>query len=337
MKPIAVDLMGGDKAPEVVAEALRIVASEHSIPIIAVGTRQALDLVTDLGLAGYVEATEVIAMDDDPASSIRRKRDSSLVRCAEIVKEGQASGLFSAGNTGAAMAAALTKMGRIRGVKRPAIATTIPVPGSTPTVLLDSGANAECTPEWLVQFAVMGSIFSTDRFGIEVPKVGLLSIGEESSKGNLLVKTTNALLANDPRIHFIGNVEGRDVMTREVDVVVTDGFSGNVVLKTLEGGLQVFAKAVLEHLMKGDDGPEVFERVYPKLEPLVKELSADTYGGAALLGVQGLCMIGHGSSTPLAIVNALVAAASLVEMDLVHALEDSLGGGATREEVGQYA
>jgi glycerol-3-phosphate acyltransferase PlsX len=329
--------MGGDKAPEVVAEALRVVVTERKIPIIAVGTREAIELVSDLDLEGFVEASEVIAMDEDPASSIRRKRDSSLVRCAELVKEGRASGAFSAGSTGAAMAAATTKMGRIRGVKRPAIATTIPVPGSTPTVLLDSGANAECTPEWLVQFAVMGSIFSTDRFGIESPRVGLLSIGEEASKGNTLVKATNALLSADQRINFIGNVEGRDVMTREVDVVVADGFTGNVVLKTLEGGLKTFAQAVLEHLMRGDDGQALFESVYPKLEPLIKELSADTYGGAALLGVQGLCMIGHGSSTPMAIVNALVATASLVEMDLVHALESALGSGVRDEEVGDYA
>lgn len=316
--------MGGDNAPEVIVQGMRMVAAKGNVPMIAVGTQDAVQLVSDIKNVDVVVATEVIEMHDDPASAVRRKRDSSLVRCAELVKEGRASGTFSAGNTGAAMAAALFKMGRIKGLSRPAIATIIPVPGATPTVLLDSGANAECSASWLRQFAVMGSVFSLDRFAISNPRVGLLSIGEEKSKGNSLVKETFELLKGDSRINFIGNVEGRDVMSNSVDVVVTDGFTGNVVLKTLEGGMRAFAKGVLDHLGRGEDGQAVTEMALPKLLPLITELSADTYGGAVLLGVRGLCVIGHGSSSPEAIYNALVATASLVEMEMVQALELAL-------------
>ena len=180
-------------------------------------------------------------MGEDPAGGVRRKKDATLVRAAEAVRDGKASAMVSAGNTGAAMASALLRMGRIKGVSRPAIATVLPVPGSTrATVLLDAGANAECQPEWLVQFAQMGSVFARHRFGLPQPNVGLLSIGEENSKGNTLVKETNTLLARrHPGVTFIGNVEGRDILTDDVDIVVTDGFSGNVVLKALEGALQL--------------------------------------------------------------------------------------------------
>ncbi|MGC8480363.1 MAG: phosphate acyltransferase PlsX [Acidimicrobiales bacterium] len=332
MKPIAIDLMGGDNAPSVVIEAMVRLSDEDKIPMIAVGTEEALAKTEGIGsIVDRVVATEIIAMDDDPASSVRRKRDSSLVRCAELVRDGAASGTFSAGNTGAAMAAALFKMGRIRGLTRPAIATTIPVPGGLPTVLLDSGANAECTAQWLVQFAVMGSIFFQDRFGVESPRVGLLSIGEEETKGSPLVKETYELLRDDKRINFIGNVEGRDVMTDLVDVVVTDGFTGNVVLKTLEGATKTFARSVLEHLGSGDDGQAVLDLALPKLLPLVDHLRADAHGGGVLLGVRGLCMIGHGSSTPEGIYNAVHMTAGLVEMDLVHALEAALNLGSGEE------
>ena len=200
-----------------------------------------------------IPASQVIGMDADPGSSVRTMKDSSLVRAAEAVRDGRASAMVSAGNTGATMASALLRMGRIKGVARPAIATPIPVPGSTPTVLLDAGANAECQPAWLVQFAQMGAVFARERYGIVEPRVGLLSIGEESTKGNPLVKETHALLTEDGALdragaRFVGNVEGRDIMTADVDVVVTDGFTGNVALKTLEGGMKALVKAVLDAL-----------------------------------------------------------------------------------------
>ena len=232
--PVAVDAMGGDKAPgEILAGALEAAAA--GIPVVLVGP-EGLEGRGDLPL---IVASEVIEMDDDPAKSIRTKRDSTLVRAAEAVRDGKACAMISAGNTGATMASALLRMGRIKGVQRPAIATPVPVPGSTPTVLLDAGANAEVNPDWLVQFAVMGSVYSRQRYGIESPKVGLLSIGEEPGKGDTLRKEAWDLLSAEKSINFIGNVEGRDIMTDAVDVVVTDGFTGNVVLKTLEGTLKI--------------------------------------------------------------------------------------------------
>ncbi len=312
--PIALDVEGGDNAPDVVIEGARRARDELSVPIVMVGRAETLEKLTDFEV---FEAAEVITMDEDPASSVRSKRDSSLVRCAELVRDKKASAMISAGNTGAAMASALLKMGRIKGVARPAIATTIPVPGSTPTVLLDSGANSECLPSWLVQFGQMGSIFAREAFDIANPMVGLMSIGEEKSKGNSLVKETHQLLDKVKGITFIGNVEGRDVMSDRVDVVVTDGFTGNVVLKTLEGGVRAVAKAVIGALQGGEDGPKVFELAFPKLLDLWSALDPDSYGGAMLLGVNGVCVISHGSSSANAIFHAIRTTSVLVNHDLV--------------------
>ena len=229
MLPIAVDALGGDKAPdEIIAGAREAVAA--GIDVVLVGPR---DLI---GREGFklIEASEVIEMHEDAASSVRNKKDSTLVRAAEAVRDGKASAMISAGNTGATMASALLRMGRIAGVKRPAIATPIPAPGTTPTVLLDAGANAEVEPEWLVQFGLMGSVYADARFGVKKPRVGLLSIGEEPGKGDTLRKQAFELFSGATNLNFIGNVEGRDIMTDKVDVVVTDGFTGNVALKTLE-------------------------------------------------------------------------------------------------------
>ena len=324
---VAVDLEGGDGAPSVVVEGVKIALAQLDVRILAVGRSSSLALLEPHDRLELIEATEVISMDEEPASSVRSKRDSSLVRCAELVRDKAAEATFSAGNTGAAMAAALFKMGRISKVARPAIVTPIPVPGSTPTALLDSGANAECSPSWLVQFAIMGSVYATERLGIESPKVGLLSIGEEKSKGNSLVKETHELLKRAHGINFIGNVEGRDVMSDRVDVVVADGFVGNVVLKTLEGAMKTAARAVLEALSLGEDGKEFAEKALQKLIPLLGELSADTYGGAALLGVDGLTLIGHGSSSSNAIVSGIATAVSLAEHDLVGRLRTAIAEG----------
>lgn len=327
MKPIAVDLMGGDHAPAAIAEGLERVSKESHIPILAVGTSEAVSMVDGLDNVTVLEAAEVVEMDEDAAYAVRRKKDSSIVRCAEAVRDGRASALFSAGNTGAAMASSLFKMGRISKVSRPAIATTIPRPGHfAPTILLDSGANADCTPEWLVQFAVMGSIYSGLRFQIENPRVAVLSIGEEAGKGNALVKETYELLSKEGRINFIGNCEGRDIMAGDVDVVVTDGFTGNVVLKTLEGGMRAFAKAALGALSPTDDADDLLTKAMPRLTPLITELSADTYGGAALLGVDGLCLIGHGSSGAEAIFNAIVEADKIAQLGLIEAIRTALSG-----------
>jgi glycerol-3-phosphate acyltransferase PlsX len=320
MLPIAIDAMGGDNAPGDIVEGARRAAAELDVPVVLVGRPDAIGpLRGDLDL---IEASQVIGMDADPGSSVRTMKDSSLVRAAEAVRDGKASAMVSAGNTGATMASALLRMGRIKGVSRPAIATPIPVPGSTPTVLLDAGANAECQPAWLVQFAQMGAVFARERYGIAEPRVGLLSIGEESTKGSPLVKETHGLLAA-ATLHgarFVGNVEGRDIMTDEVDVVVTDGFTGNVALKTLEGGMKALVRSVLDALAATDVADEAFGA----LLPLYGTLDPDNTGGAMLLGVDGVCIISHGSSSATAIVNAARVAKEMLEAGLVERLRAAI-------------
>ena len=238
--------------------------------------------------------------------------------------------MVSAGNTGATMASALLRMRRLPGVARPAIATPIPVPGTTPTVLLDAGANAECTAAWLVQFAQMGAVFARQRFGIAAPRVGLLSIGEEDSKGTPLVKETHALLAGGAlgeTASFVGNVEGRDIMTDSVDVVVTDGFTGNVALKTLEGGIKFVVAKILEVFGSTPEAQAAAAVLLPALAPLAEELDPETYGGAVLLGVDGVCIISHGSSSARAIVNAVRVGQAAVDADLVGKLRETVAGG----------
>jgi glycerol-3-phosphate acyltransferase PlsX len=316
MLPVAVDAMGGDNAPgEIVAGAAQA-AAELGVPVVLVGRP---DAVADTAGLELVEASEVIGMAEDPARSVRTKKDSSLVRAAELVRDGRASAMVSAGNTGATVASALLRMGRISGVARPAVATPIPVPGGLPTVLLDAGAMAECQPPWLVQFAQMGSVYSTVRYGIDRPRVGLLSIGEEPTKGTPFVKETHELLTAASGIEFMGNVEGRDIMTSAVDVVVTDGFTGNVVLKTLEGALRAMVTAIGDVLVSPEAG-DAGAHVLGLLAPLAADMDPDTTGGAMLLGVDGVCIISHGSSSALAIVNAVSVAHDMVERGLVAAL-----------------
>jgi glycerol-3-phosphate acyltransferase PlsX len=312
--------MGGDNAPDAIVAGARRAVDELGIPVVLVGRSADLG---DTGGLEVIEASEVIAMDADPGSSVRKMKDSSLVRAAEAVRDGKASAMVSAGNTGATMASALLRMGRIKGVQRPAIATPIPVPGAdTPTVLLDAGANSECNADWLVQFAQMGAVFAKQRFGIASPRVGLLSIGEESTKGNPLVKETHKLLAEGTWIgetgaQFIGNVEGRDIMTDDVDVVVTDGFTGNVALKTLEGSLKSIINSLLAAFDSSDEARAAAAALWPSLMPLYDSLDPENTGGAMLLGVDGVCIISHGSSSDRAMVNAVRVAADMVNADVV--------------------
>ncbi len=319
MLPIAVDAMGGDLAPaEIVAGARR--AHDDGIPVVLVGRPDEI-AAADPGPLEVIEASEVIAMDADAGSSVRRMKDSSLVRAAEAVRDGRASAMISAGNTGATMASALLRMGRIKGVARPAIATPIPDPVGAPCVLLDAGANADCQPEWLVQFALMGAVYSRQRYGVERPRVGLLSIGEEPTKGNSLVKATHSLLAQADwealGAEFIGNIEGRDLMASVADVAVTDGFTGNVALKALEGGMRSLVGALLGVFDSTDETRAAAEVLVPALAPLYAQLDPESTGGAMLLGVDGVCMIGHGSSSAVAIHNAVRTTAEMVDADLV--------------------
>jgi glycerol-3-phosphate acyltransferase PlsX len=309
---VAVDAMGGDKSPGEIVEGARRAAAENGIPVVLVGPPQQVGDTCGLPL---VACTEVIAMDEDPAGGVRRKKDSSLVRVAELVRDGQASAMVSAGNTGATMAAALLRMGRLPGVIRPCIATPLPRLGRTPAVLVDAGANAECTPAMLVQFAQMGAAYVAARFGTISPTVGLLSIGEEPTKGTPLVKETHALLAAAAQAHaqpgtgvgfeFVGNLEGRDLLPSPADVVVTDGFTGNVALKALEGTLRFIFDVVTGVFMLDDATKAAADVLLPHLLPLAAEFEPENTGGAMLLGIDGVCVISHGSSNATAILNAV--------------------------------
>jgi glycerol-3-phosphate acyltransferase PlsX len=319
--PIALDAMGGDFAPgEIIAGARRAV-DELGLSVILVGVP---DLMGDpLGLE-VVACTEVIAMDDDPAASVRKKKDSSLVRAAELVRDGRASAMVSAGNTGATMASALLRMGRLPGVIRPCIATPIPNPGRTPMLLVDAGANAECSAEMLVQFAQMASTFVEAHYHVARPSVGLLSIGEESSKGTPLVKETHQLLSALATINFAGNVEGRDLIPSPVDVIVTDGFTGNVALKTLEGALKYVFSAVLDAVGTNEATNAAGEVLFEYLLPVATKLRPESQGGALLLGVEGICVISHGSSNATAIMNALRVADEMDRDDVVAKLKATI-------------
>lgn len=309
--------MGGDRAPgEIVAGALEAVAA--GLPVVLVGPTDGT--LGDTGGLEVIAASEVIEMKDDPARAVRTKKDSSLVRAAEEVRDGRACAMVSAGNTGATMASALLRMGRVRGVARPCIATPLPVPGGSPTVLVDSGANSDCQSDWLVQFAQMAAAFYRERYGAEMPKVALLSIGEESSKGNQLTKETHERLANGaggPGLEFIGNVEGRDLLAGEADVVVTDGFTGNVALKALEGALKAFMTVLGGVMSASDETKAASEVLLPGLLEAAEPLDPETTGGAMLLGLNGVCIISHGSSHRKAIVNAIRVGHDLAERGLV--------------------
>ena len=318
MLPVAVDALGGDKAPaEIVAGAKQ--AAAEGIPVLLVGPAD----LQDIGELPLHVATEFIDMHEDPASSVRNKKDSTLVVSAELVRDGKASAMISAGNTGATMASALLRMGRIKGVKRPAIATPIPVPGSTPTVMLDAGANAEVEAAWMTQFALMGTVYARARFDIEKPRVGLLSIGEEPGKGDTLRKETYELLSVASGINFIGNVEGRDIMTPDVDVVVTDGFTGNVALKTLEGTMRMIVKELFASIGE-PQYKEHTEALMPALLNLYAKFDPDSTGGAILLGVDGVCIISHGSSSARAMLNGIKVAKDMVDCNMVSLISEAL-------------
>ncbi|MRR12677.1 phosphate acyltransferase PlsX [bacterium] len=304
---IVVDAMGGDYAPQVVTVGVaQALSDDPTLHVLLVGPAEVVEPERDDRCTPLV-ATEVIAMDEHPASAVRSKKDSSIVVGCRLVKEGRAQGFFSAGSTGACMAAATLVMGRIPGVSRPAIATIIPG-AARPVVLLDVGANADVKPEMLVQFAQMGSAYAQTVLGVASPSVALLNIGEEPTKGSQLAQEAYALLSQSIP-SFIGNVEGRDVAPGAADVIVTDGFTGNVVLKTLEGLAGVLFGQIKEALTSSFPNKVAAAVVGPSLRELKGRLDPEAYGGAPLLGVAGVCIIGHGGSRERAIQNGIAVAA----------------------------
>lgn len=289
------------------------------MPVLLVGDTEQLG---DVGGIPIKHATEVVGMGDEPAASVRKKKDSSVVRAVEAVRDGEASACLSAGNTGAAMASSLLRLGRIRGISRPAIAVPFPVLGSTPTTLLDCGANADAQPEWLVQFAQLGSVYARTRFGVETPRVGVMTIGEEAGKGNALVKAACDLLAEEAWTEscgasFVGNVEGRDLMNGQADVIVCDGFTGNIILKSLEGGMSIALDAIRQQLATIPGANESLAELYEELDP-------DSRGSAMLLGCKHVSMISHGSSSSRAIANAIRTASEMTDSGIVQHIRDML-------------
>ncbi len=314
---VAVDAMGGDRGPEEIVAGAVDAASDTVQPVI-VGPRgldtQGLELI---------EAPDVIAMDEKPTEAVRTKPNSSLVVACRAVGEGKADAVVSAGNTGAMLAACLLELRRIPGVRRPAIAVTIPARRG-PSVLLDSGANADARPEDLVQFAHMGAVFAEEILGVAKPEIRLLSIGEEPEKGNQLTLEAHRLLA-ETDLNFAGNAEGRDLLTGAADVVVTDGFTGNVALKVTEGTIQSLLEGLREEITATAVGKLGGLLIRPAARRLRKRLDPDTYGGAYLLGLRGLAVIAHGNSSRRAITNAVSLAARGVEKDVVGRLTQNLG------------
>src|SRR5213595_1218559 len=314
---IAVDALGGDSAPEEVVAGAAEAASPELHPI----------LFGPAGLETHglelVETTQEIAMDEKPAEAVRAKPDSSLVVACRAVGRGEADAVVSAGNTGAMLAACFLELRRLPGVARPAIAVVIPAePG--PSVLLDSGANADARPEHLLQFAHMGSVFSEEVLGVRNPQVRLLSIGEEPEKGNQLTLEAHALLENAEGLNFAGNTESRDLLRGAADVVVCDGFTGNVALKLMEGTIKAVLDALREEIVASRRGRVGGLLVRPAARGLRRRLDPETYGGAYLLGLRGLAVIAHGNSSHRAIANAIRLAARGVEHDVVGRLAQRL-------------
>jgi phosphate acyltransferase len=316
MPRIAVDAMGGDRGPaEVVAGALE--AAGDGLTPVLYGSAG----VDPKGLE-LRETHGVVEMDDKPAEAVRAKPDSSLVSAVRAVAEGDADAVVSAGNTGAVLAAGLLELRRIPGVMRPAIAVPIPA-RRRPSVLIDAGANADARPEHLVQFATMGAVFAQEILGVSDPEVRLLSIGEEPEKGNQLTLEAHQLLAASD-LNFGGNCEGRDVLRGAADVVVTDGFTGNVTLKLLEGTITTLLDAFREEIAANTRGTVGGLLIRPAARRLRKRLDPDTYGGAYLLGLRGLAVIAHGNSSRTAIANAIRLAARGVDNDVVGRLATRL-------------
>lgn len=314
---VAVDAVGGDFAPQQILQGVsRALAADARVRIVLTGPASIVEAyaAASEGRVKAVPTTEVIEMGEHPAAAVRSKKDSSIVVGARLVRDKQADAFFSAGNTGACMAAATLIMGRIEGVGRPAIATVLPTAG-VPCVLLDAGANADCDAENLLEFAEMGEAYANVVLGVATPRVALLNIGEEPSKGSQLSREAYDLLSRKLP-SFAGNVEGHGVLAGEADVIVTDGFTGNVVLKLLEGTSKVLLDQVRDAMTSSVLKSVAAAVVAPSLRALKDRLDPDRYGGAPLLGVDGVCIIGHGSSSATAVENAIRVAIQAVEGDL---------------------
>ena len=333
---IAVDAMGGDFAPKEIVRGAVGAAKKYDCEIVLIGDEEKIRAELhgeDLAALriSIVHASEVIRMDEHPAEAVRTKKDSSVVVATRLVKEGNCDAVFSAGSTGAAVAAAQLILHRIRGVGRPSIATPMPTPDGV-TLMLDSGANVDSKPEHLVQSAVMGSLYAQHVFGIAHPRVGLLNIGEEETKGNEQAKETYPLLQAEPNIHFCGNAEGRDVPKGNFDVVICDGFVGNVVLKFAEGLAKTILGLIREEIRSAGLMAKLGALLLmPTLRRFGKRLDVREYGGAPLLGVNGCCIIGHGSSDAKSVASAIGVTVDYVNGKVLDQIRDALAKEGERD------
>ena len=327
---LAVDAMGGDNAPEEIVKGAVRAAEKFQCEIVLVGDENKIrDILKSQSNVKNLpitirQATEIVSMYEHPAEAVKTKKDSSIVVATQLVKDGKCDAVLSAGSTGAAVAAAQLILKRIRGIGRPAIATPIPTPNGV-TIMLDSGSNVDSKPEHLLQSGMMGAIYVEHVFGKKNPRVGLLNIGEEETKGNEQAKETYQLLKNAPNINFIGNAEGRDIPAGKCDVVVCDGFVGNVVLKFGEGLALTIFKLIKEEVAAGGITAKIGAFLLKRtLKNLAKRLDVSEYGGAPLLGVNGYCIISHGSSDAKSICSAIGIAKDYVDSDILEKIKTAI-------------
>ncbi len=324
---IAVDAMGGDNAPAIVVQGAVAAARELGLSVILVGdecvvSRELGREKPPPGLLEIYHCAEVVGMDEGPADAVRRKKNSSIRVAFDLVKSGRAQAVVSAGNSGATLAAGMFVLGRLKGVERPAIAGVFPTLKGR-TVVIDLGANVDCKPSFLFQFAIMAETYARVALGVEHPRVGLLSIGEEDSKGNDLVRQVRLLLKGSS-LNFVGNIEGRDILSGETDVVVCDGFVGNVVLKLAEGMAEAMG-VMLANELKADFISRLGTMLaLPALKRFKRKVDYNEFGGAPLLGINGVGIISHGGSSAKAIRNAIRTAAEMVSGDVPGRMQEGL-------------
>ena len=325
MVKIAVDMMGGDDAPGIVLEAVKKAVDDFKdLEIILFGDQEQYTL--NHGRIDFRHCTEKIEMEDEPVRAIKRKKDSSMVKMAEAVKSGEADGCVSAGNTGALMSAGLFIVGRIKGVSRPALVVTLPTIDGKGFVFLDVGANADAKPEHLLQYAQLGNIYAQKIRGIKQPSVSLLNIGTETAKGNTLTKKTYELMEAQNDFNFTGNVEAKTLMDGNVDVVVTDGFTGNMVLKNLEGTAKSIGKMLKETLLSSFKNKIAALVLKKDLNQFSQKMDYSEYGGSVLLGLDGTVVKAHGSSNAKAFYSAIRQAKIAGEQQIVQTMRETVGG-----------
>lgn len=325
---IAVDAMGGDYAPEEIVAGAIMAAAELDLDVLLVGDKQQIDSQVkkhggkDLAQIEVIHAEDVVTMKEEPLTGIRRKPKASINVAMDLVKRKKADAVVSAGHSGAAMASALLRLGRLKGIERPAIGAVLPtiIPNKS-VIVLDVGANVDSKAKYLEQFALMGTIYSRYVLGNEEPKVGLLNIGEESSKGNELALQTHQLLTDNSHIPFLGNAEGRDVLSGEFDVIVCDGFVGNIVLKFAEAIGEVMLQIMKEELPKGWRGKLGTALLKPNLGDIKRRIDRAEHGGALLFGVAGICIISHGSSRRGSMFNAIRLAKEAIDNEVLEKIK----------------